>query len=66
MKALGAIHPDCGYVPFTGRWHIPGCDPIAHTMLCLDVNAIIDPPIYRAIADDHELCAMLPCADCRR
>jgi hypothetical protein len=54
----------CGYRP--GRpTHSPRCDAHAHETLAAEVTDSIDPPIYRALARDHELCAIYPCADCR-
>ncbi len=59
------VDPDCGYVPFSGRPHTEVCDRTAHVLLALAVAACIDPPLYRAIAGDHELCFLVPCAYCK-
>lgn len=66
MNVRTKIDPDCRYVPFSGRGHSADCDRAAHVMLALAVSACVDPPLFRALSDDHELCGLLPCAHCRR
>ncbi len=54
----------CGYRPGFAA-HSPRCDPAAHERLAADVADSVDPPLFRAAAGDHELCAIYPCADCQ-
>jgi hypothetical protein len=53
----------CSYRP--GRAHSRACDARSHEALVRDIADSIDPPIFRAVADDHELCPVYPCVDCR-
>jgi hypothetical protein len=59
------VDPDCPYVPFTGVAHTQTCEPVAHIQLATAVSGCIDPPIFRAVAQDHQYCPLVPCADCR-
>ncbi len=54
----------CGYRPGF-KAHSPHCDTRAHEALAADVATAVDPPIFRAVAGDHELCAIYPCDDCQ-
>ncbi len=53
----------CSYRP--GRAHSRACDARSHEALVRDITESIDPPIFRAVAGDHELCPVYPCIDCR-
>lgn len=65
MNVRTSIDPDCPYIPWT-RGHSPICNPVRHAMLAMSVTACIEPPMLRALKDDHDFCALLPCAACRR
>lgn len=58
------IDRTCGYRPGFPQ-HSPHCDTRGHEALVADVSDSITPPIHRAVANDHELCHLYPCADCR-
>jgi len=59
------VDPDCAYVPGSYRRHTDACDPITHIRLAFAVIDAIDPPIFRSVKGDHEVCAAYPCTTCQ-